>query len=81
VIQPLFEHRLTLAGFNTRVLELEGDGLPIAMFHERVLETVPDTRLELLPGVGHGPQIEAFGRFTELLLRFGDEREAAAAAA
>jgi pimeloyl-ACP methyl ester carboxylesterase len=33
VIQPLFEHRLTLAGFETRVLELEGDGVPIAMFH------------------------------------------------
>jgi pimeloyl-ACP methyl ester carboxylesterase len=33
VIQPLFEHRLTLAGYNTRVLELEGDGVPILMFH------------------------------------------------
>jgi pimeloyl-ACP methyl ester carboxylesterase len=33
MIQPLFEHRLTLAGYNTRVLELEGDGLPIVMFH------------------------------------------------
>jgi pimeloyl-ACP methyl ester carboxylesterase len=33
VIQPLFEHRLMLAGFETRVLELEGDGVPIVMFH------------------------------------------------
>jgi pimeloyl-ACP methyl ester carboxylesterase len=33
VIQPLFEHRLTLAGFETRVLELEGDGVPIVMLH------------------------------------------------
>jgi pimeloyl-ACP methyl ester carboxylesterase len=33
VIQPLFEHRLTLAGYQTRVLELEGDGVPIVMFH------------------------------------------------
>jgi pimeloyl-ACP methyl ester carboxylesterase len=33
VIQPLFEHRLDLAGYNTRVLELEGDGVPILMFH------------------------------------------------
>lgn len=32
-IQPLFEHRLTLAGYETRVLELEGDGVPIVMFH------------------------------------------------
>jgi pimeloyl-ACP methyl ester carboxylesterase len=33
VIQPLFEHRLELAGYETRVLELEGDGVPIVMFH------------------------------------------------
>ncbi len=33
MIQPLFEHRLTLAGYETRVLELEGDGPPIVMFH------------------------------------------------
>jgi pimeloyl-ACP methyl ester carboxylesterase len=33
VIQPLFEHRLTLAGYDTRILELEGDGVPILMFH------------------------------------------------
>jgi pimeloyl-ACP methyl ester carboxylesterase len=33
VIQPLFEHGLELAGYRTRVLELEGDGLPILMFH------------------------------------------------
>jgi pimeloyl-ACP methyl ester carboxylesterase len=33
VIQPLFEHRLNLAGYQTRVLELEGDGVPILMFH------------------------------------------------
>jgi pimeloyl-ACP methyl ester carboxylesterase len=33
VIQPLFEHRLTLAGYDTRVLELEGDGSPLVLFH------------------------------------------------
>jgi pimeloyl-ACP methyl ester carboxylesterase len=33
VIQPLFEHRQRLGGFETRVLELEGDGVPIVMFH------------------------------------------------
>ncbi len=33
MIQPLFEHRQTLAGYSTRVLELEGDGVPILMFH------------------------------------------------
>jgi pimeloyl-ACP methyl ester carboxylesterase len=33
VIQPLFEHRLTLAGYETRVLELEGSGPPLVLFH------------------------------------------------
>lgn len=33
MIQPLFEHRLTLGDFETRVLELEGDGIPILLFH------------------------------------------------
>jgi pimeloyl-ACP methyl ester carboxylesterase len=33
MIQPLFEHRLTLAGYRTRVLELEGDGDPLVFFH------------------------------------------------
>jgi pimeloyl-ACP methyl ester carboxylesterase len=33
VIQPLFEHRLELAGYETRALELEGDGVPVLMFH------------------------------------------------
>src|SRR3954454_2443373 len=31
--QPLFEHRLTLAGFSTRALELEGDGPPAVLLH------------------------------------------------
>jgi pimeloyl-ACP methyl ester carboxylesterase len=33
MIQPLFEHRMKLAGFQTRVLELEGDGVPVLFFH------------------------------------------------
>jgi len=33
VIEPLFEHRRTFAGFETRVLELEGAGVPIVLFH------------------------------------------------
>jgi pimeloyl-ACP methyl ester carboxylesterase len=33
MIQPLFEHRMKLAGFRTRVLELEGDGVPVLFFH------------------------------------------------
>jgi pimeloyl-ACP methyl ester carboxylesterase len=55
------------------------DRLVFARGAQRVLEAVPDARLELLEGVGHCPQVEAAQRFTELLLEFGDEREAAAA--
>jgi pimeloyl-ACP methyl ester carboxylesterase len=33
VRQPLFEHRLTLAGFTTRALELEGAGPPLLLLH------------------------------------------------
>lgn len=32
-MQPLFEHRLHLAGYRTRALELEGDGLPLLLLH------------------------------------------------
>src|SRR3954454_19835481 len=31
--QPLFEHRLTLGGYSTRALELEGDGPPVLLLH------------------------------------------------
>jgi pimeloyl-ACP methyl ester carboxylesterase len=55
------------------------DRLVFARGAQRVLDAVPDARLELLEGVGHCPQVEAAQRFTQLLLEFGDEREAAAA--
>jgi hypothetical protein len=29
MIEPLLEHRIELAGYETRVLELEGNGIPI----------------------------------------------------
>src|SRR3954452_16121140 len=32
-MQPLVEHRLELAGFGTRALELEGDGPPVVLLH------------------------------------------------
>ena len=32
-MQPLFEHRLELAGYETRALELEGDGVPLVLLH------------------------------------------------
>jgi len=43
---------------------------------EKVLSTVPGSRLELLPGIGHCPQVEAPDRFTELLLGFSSAPEA-----
>ncbi len=44
---------------------------------EKVLGAVPGSRLELLPGIGHCPQVEAPDRFTELLLGFSSSPEAA----
>jgi pimeloyl-ACP methyl ester carboxylesterase len=32
-VQPLFEHRLTLAGYESRALELEGRGPPLVLLH------------------------------------------------
>ncbi|MBA2505106.1 MAG: alpha/beta fold hydrolase [Thermoleophilaceae bacterium] len=32
-MQPLFEHRAQFAGYETRLLELEGDGPPVILFH------------------------------------------------
>ena len=31
--EPLIEHRLELAGYETRALELEGDGPPVLLIH------------------------------------------------
>jgi pimeloyl-ACP methyl ester carboxylesterase len=43
------------------------------------LDAVPGSRLELLEGVGHCPQVEAPERFTELLLEFGGQPQTVAA--
>jgi pimeloyl-ACP methyl ester carboxylesterase len=71
--------------------ELESISVPVLLvwgdrdrlvFHrgaQRVLDAVPDSRLELLTGIGHCPQVEAPARFTELLLEFATDPEAAAA--
>src|SRR5205823_12442045 len=32
-MEPLIEHRLSLGGFSTRALELEGDGPPLLLLH------------------------------------------------
>ncbi len=54
------------------------DRLVFSRGASRVLEAVPDARLEVLEGVGHCPQVEAAERFTELLLEFDDQLAAAA---
>jgi pimeloyl-ACP methyl ester carboxylesterase len=50
VMQPLFEHRLTLDGYNTRALELEGDGPPFVLLHG--YSDSADTWRLLLDGLG-----------------------------
>jgi pimeloyl-ACP methyl ester carboxylesterase len=37
---------------------------------ERILEALPDTRVELIEGCGHCPQLEATDRVLELLAGF-----------
>jgi pimeloyl-ACP methyl ester carboxylesterase len=64
-----------------RVLVIWGDRDRL-LFHrgaQRILDAVPGTRLELLRGVGHCPQVEAPDRFTQLLFEFADEAAAAVA--
>ncbi len=51
------------------------------VFHrgaDRVLNAVPGARLELMPGVGHCPQVEAASRLTRLILDFDPTALAAA---
>jgi pimeloyl-ACP methyl ester carboxylesterase len=55
------------------------DRLVFAKGARRVLDAVPESRLEVLKGIGHCPQVEAAQRFATLLLEFSDEREAALA--
>jgi pimeloyl-ACP methyl ester carboxylesterase len=73
--EPFELHRITAP-----VLLVWGDRDRL-VFHrgaKRVLDAVPDARLELLPGIGHCPQVEAPGRLTELLLEFSRQLEPAA---
>jgi pimeloyl-ACP methyl ester carboxylesterase len=48
----------------------ERDAMVSSSGAERVIADLPETQVELLPGIGHCPQIEAADRVAELLLSF-----------
>lgn len=56
----------------------ERDRMVAASGAQRVLAALPDTRVELLAGCGHCPQVEEPDRVTELLLEFSTELARAA---
>ncbi len=81
-LMPELRRPFELDRISTPVLLVWGDRDRL-VFHrgaQHVLDAVPGARLELLPGIGHCPQVEAPGRFTELLAEFGSAVEAEAAA-
>jgi pimeloyl-ACP methyl ester carboxylesterase len=52
----------------------ERDRMVFSKGAERIVEALPDTRVELLPKCGHCPQIEEPDRLAELLADFGARR-------
>ena len=76
---PELRAALELDQVHTPLLLIWGDRDRL-LFHgsaDRILEAVPGSRLELLPGIGHCPQVEAPERFSELLSGFATELEQA----
>jgi pimeloyl-ACP methyl ester carboxylesterase len=57
----------------------EQDRMVLSKGAQRVVDALPDTRVELIPECGHCPQVECPARFTELLLEFLDPALAEAA--
>jgi pimeloyl-ACP methyl ester carboxylesterase len=69
---PELREPFELSRISTPLLLIWGDRDRLA-FHQgaqRILDEVPEARLELLRGVGHCPQVEVPERFTELVLGF-----------
>ena len=78
---PELRNALELERIQTPLLLIWGDRDRL-LFHgsaQQILEAVAESRLELLPGIGHCAQVEAPQRFAELLLAFVADREAALA--
>ena len=78
---PELRDPFALERITVPVLLIWGDRDRI-VFHrgaKRVLDVVPDSRLELLKGVGHCPQVEAPARFAELVLEFAGKADLAVA--
>jgi pimeloyl-ACP methyl ester carboxylesterase len=78
---PELRNPFQLARISVPVLIVWGDQDRL-VFHrgaDQILAAVSRARLELLPGIGHCPQVEAPERFTSLLLDFCEESEAVAA--
>lgn len=74
---PELRDALALDRIRTPLLLVWGDRDRL-LFHrgaQRILDAVPESRLELLAGIGHCPQVEAADRFAELLIAFAAERE------
>src|SRR5215217_6879728 len=91
-MQPLIEHRLQLAGFDTRALELEGDGPPVVLLHgyadsadtwRSVLDRLARRdRAALavdLPGFGAADPLRPEGSMLDQLGAFADAAAALAA--
>ncbi len=65
-----FADRLTTLRLPTLIVWGEQDRLIPRMAMERLREAIQGSRLEILPGVGHGPQVEAPDRLAALLGEF-----------
>jgi pimeloyl-ACP methyl ester carboxylesterase len=72
--------QFTKIGVPVQLLWGDRDRLVFHRGAEKLLRAVPGSTLELLPGVGHCPQVEVPDRFTELLLGFVQAPGAAAVA-
>jgi pimeloyl-ACP methyl ester carboxylesterase len=73
-LMPELKDPFALERITAPVLLVWGDRDRL-VFHrgaEKLLAAVADSRLELLAGIGHCPQVEAPTRLCELLLEFSD---------